>query len=301
MGDPLRKFMKRLYMNFLYLFLTLIVFGSYACKNLVNKYTSPQGYNFSEPEKFNMPSSLLEISGIAFRNGLSDTIYSIQDEDGKLFRQGWDVKKQYHMKFGPKGDYEDVAIFNEMVFILKSNGTLYSFPFAEASKNESNLVKETKKLVPKAEYEGMYADPLTNKLYILCKSCEVDKKMKQLTGYILDYDAGTDSLRAAGSFNIDLSGLKSFNSKFKTSLKPAALAKNPKTGEWYVLSSTDKLLLVTDANWKIKEAHKLNSSTFNQPEGMTFDQELNLYISNEGDEVTDGNILKFRYLPAVKK
>ncbi|MNL43433.1 hypothetical protein D3C87_1659450 [compost metagenome] len=68
-----------------------------------------------------------------------------------------------------------------------------------------------------------------------------------------------------------------------------------------MLSSTDKLLLVTDANWKIKEAHKLNSSTFNQPEGMAFDQELNLYISNEGDEITDGNILKFRYLPAARK
>ncbi|MFA4869069.1 MAG: SdiA-regulated domain-containing protein [Pedobacter sp.] len=293
--------MRRFYMNFLYFFLILLVSGGYACKNLVKKNTSPQGYNFREPEKFNMPSSLLEISGIALHNGVSDTIYSVQDEDGKLFRQGWDVKKQYHMKFASKGDYEDLAIFNEMVFILKSNGTIYSFPFAEAVKDESDLVKETKNLVPKAEYEGMYADPLTNKIYILCKSCKVDKKMKQLTGYILDYDAGTDSLKAAGGFKIDLSGLKSFNPKLKTSLKPAALAKNPKTGEWYVLSSTDKLLLVTDANWKIKETHKLNSSTFNQPEGMAFDEQLNLYISNEGDEVTDGNILKFRYLPAVKK
>lgn len=279
----------------------MLCFGGYACKNPINKHTNPKDYDFSDAEKFNMPSSLLEISGIAFHKGVSDMVYSIQDEDGKLFRQQWDVKKQYHMKFGPRGDYEDLAIFNEMVFILKSNGTIYSFPFAEASKSESNLVKETKKLVPKAEYEGMYADPQTNKLYILCKSCEVDKKKKQLTGYIFDYDAGSDSLIEAGDFKIDLSDIKEFNPKLKTSLKPAALAKNPKTGEWYVLSSTDKLLLITDANWKVKAAHKLNSSTFNQPEGIAFDQQLNLYISNEGDELTDGNILKFRYIPAVKK
>jgi DNA-binding beta-propeller fold protein YncE len=293
--------MKRFYMNVLYVAVTLAVFGAYACKNPINKYGSPKGYDFSKPDRFNMPSSLLEISGIAFNKGLSDTVYSIQDEDGKLFRQKWDVKKQYNMKFGPKGDYEDLAIFNEMVFILKSNGAIYSFPFAEAVKKESDLVKERKGLLPKAEYEGMYADPQTNKIYVLCKKCDLDKNMKQVTGYVFDYQVESDSLNVSGGFKIDLSQLKKLNPKLKTALNPSALAKNPKTGEWYVLSSANKLLLVTDANWKIKEAHKLNSSTFSQPEGIAFDQQLNLYISNEGDEVNDGNVLKFRYLPAAKK
>lgn len=293
--------MKRFYMNLLYVTAILAVFGAYACKNPINKYGSPKGYDLTKPDKFTMPSSLLEISGIAFYKGISDTIYSIQDEDGKLFRQKWDVKKQYHMKFGSKGDYEDLAIFNEMIFILKSNGSIYSFPFTEAIKDESEIVKERKGLLSKGEYEGMYADPQTNKIYVLCKNCELDKKMKQVTGYVFDYSIKTDSLTTAGDFKIDLSQLKALNPKLKTSLSPSALAKNPKTGEWYVLSSTNKLLLVTDANWKIKEAHKLNSSTFNQPEGIAFDNKLNLYISNEGDEVSEGNILKFSYLPVSKK
>lgn len=293
--------MKRFYMNLLYAIVMLAVFGAYACKNPINKYSSPAGYDLTKPDKFNMPSSLLEVSGIAFYKGISDTVYSVQDEDGKLFKQKWDVKKQSHMKFGPKGDYEDLAIFNEMVFILKSKGAIYSFPFSETLKEESDLVKEHKGLMPKGEYEGMYADPQTNKIYVLCKKCDLDKGMKQVTGYIYDYKAETDSLVAAGDFKIDLSQLKKFNSKLKTSLNPSALAKNPKTGEWYVLSSTNKLLLVTDANWKIAAAHKLNSSTFSQPEGIAFDQQLNLYISNEGDEVNDGNILKFSYLPSSKK
>lgn len=293
--------MRKFYIHVLRIAAVIAVFGAYACKNLVNKYTSPQGYDFSKPDKFNMPSSLLEISGIAFYKGISDTIYSIQDEDGKLFRQGWDVKKQSHMKFAPKGDFEDLAIFSEMVFVLRSEGGIYSFPFTEATKEESDFVKVRKGLVPKAEYEGMFADPQTNKVYVLCKKCDLDKKMKQVTGYVFDYNAESDSLTAAGDFRIDLSRLKKFNSKLKTSLSPSALAKNPKTGDWFVLSSTNKLLLVTDANWNIKEVHRLNSSTFNQPEGIAFDRDLNLYISNEGDEVSDGNILKFRYLESVKK
>jgi len=117
--------------NYFYLLLLMCImlFSGYGCKNARNKYTSPQGYDFLKPDKFTMPSSLLEISGLAFHNMNSDSVYTIQDEDGKLFRQQWDVKKQKNMKFAPKGDYEDLAIFYERVFILKSNGTLYSFPF----------------------------------------------------------------------------------------------------------------------------------------------------------------------------
>ncbi len=293
--------MRRFYMNFLYFTALPGIFGISACKNPRNTYTSPKGYDFTKPDKFNMPSSLLEISGIAFYKYNSDTIYSIQDEDGKLFSQKWDVKKQHNMKFARRGDFEDLAIFNEMVFVLKSNGTLYSFPFAEAVKNESEQVRERKHLLPKGEYEALYADTATNKLYILCKSCTEDKKTKQLSGYVLNYTPGIDSLVAAGNFKLDLKQIKAVNPKLKSSLNPSALTRNLKTNEWYILSSANKVLLVADSNWKIKEAHRLNSSRFNQPEGLAFDKDQSLYISNEGDEINDGNIIKFRYLPATKK
>lgn len=292
--------MRRFYMNFLYVTVLLGIFGTSACKNPVNKYTSPKGYDLTKPDKFNMPSSLLEVSGIAFYKYNNDTVYSIQDEDGKLFRQKWDVKKQYNMKFARKGDFEDLAIFNEMVFVLKSNGTIYSFPFTEAAKSESEQVRESH-LLPKGEYEGLYADTATNKLFILCKSCAEDKKTKQLSGYVFEYKPEIDSLVAAGNFKLDLNQIKAVNSKLKSSLSPSALTRNLKTNEWYVLSSANKVLLVADSNWKIKAAHRLNSSIFNQPEGIAFDKDLNLYISNEGDEVNDGNIIKFRHLPAAKK
>lgn len=79
-----------------------------------------------------MPESLLEISGITFNKSISDTIYAIQDEEGKLFRLPWGIKKQNNAKFGKKGDYEDLTIINDHAFILKSNGTLFSFPMSDA-------------------------------------------------------------------------------------------------------------------------------------------------------------------------
>jgi len=293
--------MKKIYLYFLGISVIASAFYAYSCRNPNNKFSSPKGYDFTKPDKFNMPSSLLEISGIAFYKANSDTVYSVQDEDGKLYRQGWDVKKQSNMKFAPKGDYEDLGFLHDRVFVLKSNGDIYSFPVTEAVKKESDLVKVHTQVVPHGEYEGLFADPATNKVYILCKKCGVDKKTKALSGYVFDYQSSTDSLVASGEFKMDLNQIKALNSELKASLSPSALARNPKTNEWYVLSSANKLLLVADSNWKIKEAHRLNSSMFNQPEGMAFDKDNNLFISNEGDEVKDGNILKFKYLLTERK
>lgn len=286
--------MKKIYSS---IFVLMILTTFYACKNQKDKYTSPKGYDLTKPDKFNMPSSLLEISGVAFNNGISDTVYTIQDEDGKVFRQKWDVKKQKNTKFAPKGDYEDLAILNNQIFVLKSSGSIFSFPISETFKEETKAVKEDKHIVPEGEYESLFADPETNKIYILCKNCPVDKKAKTVTGYTFDYNTDSNSISPQGSFTVDLKQITALNPKLKSNLNPSALAKNPKTKEWYILSSMNKLLVVTDPNWKIKAVHRLNSSTFNQPEGIAFDKDLNLYISNEGDEITDGNVIKFVYVP----
>jgi len=278
-----------------WLVMTFMILLSLGC-NTRNKFTCPPGYDFKKAEKFNMPSSLLEISGIAFNKGKSDTVYSIQDEDGKVFKQQWDVKKQKNVKFASKGDFEDLAIIEERIIALKSSGSFYIFPLIETNKKETENVKEFKHLIPKAEYESIYADQLTKDIYVLCKACPQDKKNKQVTGYQLKYDSGNETLDSTSTFTIDLKALPLLNANLKASLNPSAMAKNTVTNEWFILSTANKLLVVTDLAWKIKAVHKLNSTYFNQPEGLAFDNQNNLFISNEGDEITDGNILKFKYL-----
>jgi len=259
-----------------------------ACDNFSKKEKSPPGYNLNKPDKFNMPNSLLEISGIAFYNGNPDTVYAIQDEEGKLFRLGWGEKKHSNTRFGKKGDYEDVAILKGQVIILKSTGTLYSFPHSDAVYEEPDSAMEWKNLVPKGEYEGMYGDEAAGKLYILCKNCDGDDD--KVTGYILDVG---DAMRPSAEFSINVAEIKPFTGKVKSGFRPSALAKNPVTGEWFILSGTNKLLVIADANWKVKEAFPLSGNDFNQAEGMAFDAAGNLYISNEGDDISNGNILKF--------
>jgi hypothetical protein len=273
----------------------LISFAFLSCSpTKSNAVASPAGYNLAKPQKYSMPDILQEISGIAFNKGDNKIVYAEMDEDGTLFSLPLGTKDETKTKFGKKGDYEDVAIAKGWAILLKSNGTLYSFPLSETKNEEVANVIETKDLVPKGEYEGMFADETTGQVYVLCKACKQDNGTKITSGFILTLQAN-GTLKPTGNFSIDVSQVDKMSGKKKGTFNPSALAVNPLTKEWYIVSSINKALVVTDAQFKIKSVYHLSANEFNQPEGIAFDSAGNLYISNEGSETQVGNILRFDY------
>jgi uncharacterized protein YjiK len=292
--------MKNPIQNLLMLISLAGILVSFACQRTEKGASKLPGYDLEQPEKFIMPDQLLEISGIAFHDFDADTVFSIQDEDGRVFKQHWGEKKQSNTKFGSKGDYEDIAIIKETVFVLKSNGTIYTIPFSDVRKSGTEEVKEFKKILPKGEYESLYASDGDSKVYVLCKNCKGDGKKQAATGYIFNFNGETRELEPAGNFSIDADAVEKFGDEVKGGIKASALGCNPATKEWYIVSSVNKMLIVTSPDWTVKSVHHLDSGTFNQPEGIAFDKNQNLYISNEGDEISNGNILKFKYQPSIK-
>ena len=75
-------------------------------------------------------------------------------------------------------------------------------------------------------------------------------------------------------------------------LKPSGIAIHPVSGDLYVLSTVPQLLLILSANGRIRSINRLNPGLFEQPEGIAFDDDQNLYISNERVR-HQANILKF--------
>lgn len=256
--------------------------------------TSPLGYDLSKPKKYNMPDVLQEISGIAFDQGDNRIVYAEQDEEGKIFRLPLGTKDDSATKFAGKGDYEDIAISQGWAVLLKSNGHLYTFPLSETQKPETANVQKIENALPKGEYEGMFANPTSGDLYVLCKDCKTDRGKKQASGYIFSLQKN-GSVKPKGTFVVDASQIDKLSGKKKGAFHPSALAMNLKTNEWYIVSSVNKALIVTDAQWKIKNVYHLSSNVFNQPEGIAFDRNNNLYISNEGSETQQGNILRFDF------
>ena len=247
-------------------------------------------YTLSSGIKMSLPDELLEISGIAFIAGQDDDIYAIQDEQGLLYKFNQTTQKVTFNPFGKDGDYEDISISNTHIFVLKSNGSIYSFPIAE--KENIKNVAEQKNLLPKGEYEGLFVDRESNLAYVLCKECKVDRKQAQTSGYIFTIGEN-GQFQAKGEFAIQLDELKEFDSKIKKTFKPSALAKKADSKEWYILSSVDKALVVTDENFHVKSLTSLDPKMFPQPEGINFDSKFNLYISSEAGNQDKGLIYKF--------
>lgn len=267
----------------------LFCLATIACRGQ-KEYTSPAGYDLSNPQTLEMPPILDEISGITFAGG-SDTIYAVQDESGTVFHFKPGDKDLLATKFGKKGDYEDLSMLGDEVIVLRSDGSLYGLPVYETGQEKAATVKEWKKLLPEGEYEAMYADPAGNEITVLCKQCAADKKTNHVSGYILEQVK--DSLIIKNRFAIDVSALGKGPSKHKGAFKPSALTRNPLTGQWYILSSVNKLLVLADQNWQVTETHTLRPSLFSQPEGIAFDKAGNLFISNERGSDMNATILKF--------
>ncbi|WP_256337417.1 SdiA-regulated domain-containing protein [Mucilaginibacter sp. P25] len=272
-----------------------VVFLIISCKNKEKAIpASPTGYDLNNPVKYKMPEDLTEISGFAFHNGKNDSVYAEQDEEGFLFNLKLGDKKANYTKFGKSGDYEDVAICREQVIMLKSDGTLFTFPFNQVRTKEVTNVQKTEGQLPEGEFEAMCADEKNGLVYVLCKHCADEKTSQSSTGYILKIQAD-GTLKQTGSFAIDVREIERLADKKRVPFRPSAIAKNTFTNEWYILSSVNKMLVVADANWKVKNVYPLSVTIFGQPEGMAFDNQRNLYISNEGDQLSAGNILKFSF------
>lgn len=235
---------------------------------------------------------LMEISGITFHEENNDTIYAEQDEEGKIFYLDQHTGQYGDLKFGKPGDYEDISISKDQVILLRSDGTLFGIPLAEVQRRDIRTVNKWEHLLPAGEYEGMYADK--DRVYILCKSGKPDKNKEAVSGYVFLLVKGRPE--PAGTFSISGKDIARLSAS-KKHFKPAALAKNQRTREWYILSSVNKMLVITDEHWNVKDVFKLDPKLFVQPEGIAFDSDHTLYIANEGSDVRPGTILKFLFRP----
>lgn len=265
-----------------------------ACAQHKQHFTSPPGYNFQQPVVYVMEENLHEISGIDFDQGNPDLLYAEQDEEGKVYLWKPGNKKATSVDFGKKGDYEDIAIYGGYVIILRSDGVLFTFPLLQVTQGKVTESRKWEGLLAKGEYESLYADPRDGRLVLLCKDSHRDHKSGKVSGYVLHLD-GNGTLTWAHDFQFDPGPIARYTGESHKEFKPSAITRDPVTGYWYILSSVNKVLVVADSDWKVTQAYQLDPSRFIQPEGITFDKDRALYISNEGSKTKVATVFKFSY------
>ncbi|WP_293935518.1 SdiA-regulated domain-containing protein [Sphingobacterium sp. UBA6645] len=278
------------------IFSMMLFSGLAACQSPTTK---------SEPEKpaqeesaalqadktFVLPKKLNEISGITFLSNDNQMLYAVQDESGTVYSYNLNEEKIVsEYAFADAGDYEEITTDGQYFFVLRSDGAIYSFPVdLQAAKSEVQIFEGA---LGKGEYETMSYDQQRKALYVLCKSCNLDKGNPSVSGYIVNVGAA-GKLSLKENFHINLDAVAAVDSKSVKSLKPSSLSKRSSSNEWYVLSSVDKLLLITDDTFQPKKVIRFEKKQFEQPEGITFDTEDRMYISSEKNKAK--NALLFQY------
>lgn len=281
-----------------YILLLVILTTTLSCEQTKKKTPVPSKptesvsfhYDLANPVKVNLPHALDEISGMVYYP--KDTsVFAIIDEDGifyKIHLHGETTAKSW--KFDKKHDYEDLVRIDSVFYILISNGDIDALKFVGDSVSHQKYKAEEggKKM---NEFETLYYDDKLKKIVMICKDCEDDKK-SGVTALGFDPASGTFT---GPLFKIDVKAIDQHLNTHKMEFKPSAAAINPLTDELYIISSINKLLVITDRAGQFKDAYELDGKMFNQPEGITFTPNGDMLISNELGEKDNASILIFKY------
>jgi len=268
-----------------------------------NKVITPK-----ENTVYDLPEELSEISGITFLN--DSVVVAIQDEDGILFyyniNQNSIIKKQ---AFGKKDDYEDLVKAGKDMYTITSKGLIHEIKDFESSKP---VIRSFKTPFSKEnDIEGLAYDAKNHRLLIAPKEAGLD--MDKSTKEIYAFDLKTMTLQTTPVYTIHLpeieaqfegDALEESSKKFLKALgnqnmnkvfRSSAITINETTGETFILSVINGLIIVLTPEGILKKLIKLSGPEYKQPEGIAFSPNGKLYISNEGNKSGIGNIIELKH------
>ncbi len=259
-----------------------------SCSNQDQQLANPPGYDMSKAVQIKLPLELDEISGVAYYK-VDSSVFAINDEKGWLYKikRGQEIKR---WKFSSGADFEDIVMLDSVFYVLQSNGNIIRLSF-----NSANTVAVQNYYFDqqgaKNEFEILYFDSTRGKLILICKDCESDTK-KTLTTFAFDPAVGKYS---GSEFTINASEIAAAVGEKKIKFKPSAAAINPADSLLYIISSINKLIVVTTVNGEFRNAYPIDRGIFKQPEGLTFTPTGGMIISNEAADIGVADILFFQY------
>lgn len=261
--------------------------GLSACKGKAAERNSDIS-SYKILQKWDLPAVLNEVSGIAWID--EDRIACIQDEDGIIFIYDLASSKIVDkINFGNGGDYEGITLIEKDAYVLRSDGVIFEVPdFLKGGQKAKKHVTRINQL-PGINLEGLSADPKNNRLLLAVKKRKNFQRYKEIFSFNLD----KKTLDKAPFFKVDLSDpvFKDVDEKLEDRFSPGEISFHPGTGEIYILDGTQPKILITDEDGSPKELLMLSLDDFGNPEGLTFDPEGVVYISNEAEN-DPANILK---------
>jgi uncharacterized protein YjiK len=236
---------------------------------------------------------LKEISGLSPTD--SAGIYlAIADEKGEIFfidgAGGGAILRT--VLFREKGDFEGVEMVGKCLYAVKSDGDIFEIGCWDG--DVPNIVEYKTPLKKSDDVEGLCYDEKRFALLFACKQNPDSAGLRRIFAFNLK----TKQLSDKPVYSIDpeaVNRMVPLDGDKNRYFSPSGIAIHPKTGDVYVISSTQKRIVVLDyKTGAVRYAARLDKKLLPQPEGIAFDAAGNLYLSSEGKK-GEGLVFKFDY------
>lgn len=262
-------------------------------------------YDLKHPSKrFSLPAELTEVSALTDID--SNTVACLQDEEGVIYLVDLSTGKiiSKSMFAGP-GDYEGLTRVGEDLYALRSDGLIHHLRKEGADYVSSDTFRV---VVPNHNIESLGLDERNQVMLIAAKdNLKGDKALREAR-FVYGWNLRTDEqlmkpvltlnvqriasqARALG-VKLPMKRTDKGKERLDFKLRPSSIAMHPTEDLYYLLSAQDRALLVIDRAGALKELVFLDPTLFPKPEGITFQPDGTLLISNEGKD-SPPNLLVF--------
>jgi uncharacterized protein YjiK len=224
-----------------------------------------------------LPSALNEISGLALTS--DGNLLAHGDEIGRISvvdpRRGVILKE---FSIGAKGDFEGITVANGTIYLVTSNGQIYSFREGGPGERVSYQLHDTR-LGNECEFEGIAYDARREAMLLPCKN--VHKKSLRSNIVIYIWNPDPSSSPRVSVLTVPLRN--AIGSNQWATLRPTDITIDPRTGNYVLVAAQERGILEVTPNGAVVQSFPLpgGAEQHAQPEGIAISEDGMLIIADE--------------------
>ena len=250
--------------------------GVLAGDSVLDRYSLTAGSH----TQWALPGKLLEISALAMTP--DDRLLAVDDERAVVFEidyvSGGLIKAFALDKPVLRGDFEGLAVLDQTVYLMTSDGDIYSAP--EGGDGERVEYERHKTgLGSECEFEGLAADRSAGRLLLLCKN--VRKKAEIDTLSIYAWDAASEKLLPKDQIELPIRDI-SLALRLRR-LHPSGIVVDAESGNLLLVAAREQVLIELEGDGKFVGARRLELPRRHpQAEGIELAPDGRLILADEG-------------------
>ena len=226
-----------------------------------------------------LPDNLREISGLALTS--DERLLAVADEEAIVFEidynNGGLVKAFAIGEPTVRGDFEGIAVLAGKIWLMTSDGRLFSFSEGADGQRVPYEKFETG-LGDECEFEGLTGIEQSGRLLLVCKESRKKKKGIRIFEWLV---VGDDKKEAA---EIELPEDEMSDSIDEKKVNPSGITIDPETGNRFVVAARQRAIFELSPDGRLIDViMRLDKKRHRQPEGIAITADGRLIIADEAD------------------